>query len=97
MDSEKKSTAMAVPDEMRSAVNTSGMDAGSTTCRNTCHRVAPSERTEVTDPEGIWRAASRAVTSIWKNTISVMSATIEVLPIPSSTSSTGRNTALGTG
>ncbi len=88
---------MAVPVLILSAVKMSGSAAGTTTWRNTCERVAPSERTDRTDAAGICRAASRAVTSIWKKTMSAMSAILGAPPIPSNTSSTGRKTIFGTG
>jgi len=88
---------MAVPVPMRSAVKMSGRDAGTTTCRYTSKRDEPSERTESTLASGTAFAASRAVTRIWKKTISAISAILGRLPRPISTSSTGKNTTLGMG
>ena len=82
---------------MRSAVKISDISTSTTTFVNTCQGSAPSERTDTTDALGIDRAASRAVTRIWKNTISVISVMIDRLPMPSSTNSTGRNTTFGSG
>ena len=52
---------------------------------------------ESTLGSGTALAASRAVTRIWKKTMSVMSAIFGAWPRPSSTSSTGRKTTFGIG